>query len=160
MQIKKAYKRLGFKSIEVVEITEKLNVALSTYQIFYHKLQNFHWNVEGPDFFDIHSITEDVYKESTENIDLLAERIRLFGVTPNYRLVDYIERSRIKESTHELTPAEMVDVLISDIEVLIQSLFEVYEFSTKHGDAGGVYTIQKTIHQLEMTHYKLNSWIK
>ena len=33
---------------------EQLNVLLADYHIYYQKLRNFHWNVVGENFFDLH----------------------------------------------------------------------------------------------------------
>ena len=37
----------------------------------YHKLRNFHWNVDGADFFELHQEFEDEYNTVKENIDIL-----------------------------------------------------------------------------------------
>ncbi|MDC0257700.1 ferritin-like domain-containing protein, partial [Crocinitomicaceae bacterium] len=124
MQLKRTHKKLGLRGLEAVEIVENLNTSLSSYQIFYHKMQNFHWNVEGPDFFDIHDITEKLYKESMKNIDTIAERVRLLGGVPNYRLSDYINNSKIVEDTHDLSGDNIKVILLEDVETLLKVLSE------------------------------------
>lgn len=160
MQLERTHKKLGLQGLEAVEIVENLNTALSTYQIFYHKVQNFHWNVEGSDFFDIHEITESLYKESMKNIDTLAERVRLLGGVPNYRLNDYIQKSQVTETTHDLPGNTIKQILLEDVETLLKLLTETANYSINHNDYGTVYAVQEMIHELEMTHYKLQSWIK
>src|SRR5436190_16450982 len=56
-------------------IVDSLNVLLANYQVHYQKLRNYHWNVTGGDFFDIHQNLEEQYGEAQENIDLTAERV-------------------------------------------------------------------------------------
>ena len=41
---------------------EKLNKLLSDLNVFYRKLQNYHWNVKGHDFFTIHAKLEEYYR--------------------------------------------------------------------------------------------------
>ena len=40
------------------------------------KTQNFHWNVEGPNFGPLHKLFGKQYEDLQEAIDLIAERIR------------------------------------------------------------------------------------
>ncbi|MDB3906831.1 DNA starvation/stationary phase protection protein [Crocinitomicaceae bacterium] len=160
MQLERTHKKLGLRGLEAVEIVENLNTSLSSYQIFYHKMQNFHWNVEGPDFFDIHDITEKLYKESMKNIDTIAERVRLLGGVPNYRLSDYINNSKIVEDTHDLSGDNIKVILLEDVETLLKVLSETADYSINHNDYGTVHVMQEMIHGLEMMHYKLQSWLK
>ena len=44
-------------------ITEDLNLFLSNLNVFYRKLQNYHWNIIGEDFFNVHSKLEELYDE-------------------------------------------------------------------------------------------------
>ena len=43
--LKKAYKKLGFTYLETAEIIVALNDLFVNYQVHYHKLRSFHWNV-------------------------------------------------------------------------------------------------------------------
>ncbi|XOV66045.1 MAG: Dps family protein [Fluviicola sp.] len=160
MQLERTHKKLGLRGLEAVEIVENLNVALSTYQVFYHKVQNFHWNVEGADFFDIHEITEELYNNSVGNIDTIAERVRLLGGVPNYRMSDYIKYSKISETTHDVPGEHIKQILLEDLETLLKVLTDTADYSISHKDYGTVHVVQKMIHNLEMSHYKLQSWIK
>ena len=44
-------------------ILNNLNTFLSDLNVFYRKLQNYHWNIKGKDFFVIHSKLEEYYNE-------------------------------------------------------------------------------------------------
>ena len=68
-KIKKAYKKIGFTYLETAEIVVALNELIANYKIHYHKLRNFHWNIEGPDFFELHEAFEQDYKTTEKNID-------------------------------------------------------------------------------------------
>lgn len=41
--------------------------------------QGLHWNVQGPQFYSIHQLTETQYRDMFEAVDELAERIRSLG---------------------------------------------------------------------------------
>lgn len=51
------------------------NVLASTYGL-YLATHNYHWNVEGPQFVDLHKLFEEQYNELFQAIDVIAERIR------------------------------------------------------------------------------------
>ena len=40
------------------ELAKNLNSFLSELAVFYRKLQNYHWNVQGKDFFTMHQKLE------------------------------------------------------------------------------------------------------
>ena len=69
------------------EIYENLCEILSNEHILYINLRNAHWNVKGIDFKPVHTFCQELYEQSAENIDLIAERIKMIGFeTPaNYQ---------------------------------------------------------------------------
>ena len=44
-------------------ITEDLNLFLANLNVFYRKLQNYHWNIKGEDFFNVHVKLEELYDD-------------------------------------------------------------------------------------------------
>ena len=50
----KTFRKIGFSSVETNNVVKALNLLLANYQVHYQKLRDFHWNVTGPDFFDLH----------------------------------------------------------------------------------------------------------
>lgn len=96
-------------------IIDKLNVVLSDLHVFYQKLRNFHWNVTGSDFYELHKMFESQYDTIYENIDDLAEYIRQLDSYPVSTLFEYIKLSNIVE-TNELpfNSNDMVNILYDD----------------------------------------------
>jgi len=91
--------KLGWKPEQIDKISHALNSVLANYSIHFQKLRNFHWNVTGSDFFDLHLEFEAQYKEAAEHTDEIAERIRVFGETPFSTMKEYLDESEIKESS-------------------------------------------------------------
>lgn len=151
-------KRLGYDKLETAEIVTKLNVSLSTYQVFFHKLQNFHWNTVGSDFFDVHELTEEMYKMALVDIDEIAERVRVFGKMPEDKLSAYLKSSIIEETSSEKSAEYMFYELIADLEKLTETFLDVHEHAAKNGDVGTTYMISKMIKELETYHWQLSSW--
>ena len=71
-------------------LKQSLNELLSDLNIFFRKLQNYHWNVEGMDFFIIHEKLEEYYNEVNVSIDEIAEHILILGGQPLGTMEDYL----------------------------------------------------------------------
>jgi starvation-inducible DNA-binding protein len=134
--------------------TEKLNIGLDQAQregviallktlladeyILYTKTRNFHWNVTGPRFHDLHKFFEDQYDDIDETIDEVAERIRALGGVAPGSLGEFLASARLSEQKGELTSSDlMVERLLADHEAIIRSLREdVKKANDEFGDAG------------------------
>lgn len=152
------YKQLGFGKLETAEIINKLNVSLATYQVFFHKLQKFHWDVIGSDFFDIHELTEHLYRNALSNIDSIAERIRVFGHHPHSSMYIYLRESLIKEAEDDKSGEFMVFEIINDLQILLETFLDVHENAYKNGDIGTTYMISGMLKDLETYHWQLSAW--
>ena len=60
-------------------IAQKLNSILADEFLLALKTRNYHWNVEGPSFVEMHKFYEGLYNELDEIIDEVAERVRMLG---------------------------------------------------------------------------------
>ena len=49
-------------------LIKELNQYLSDLAVFYRKLQNYHWNVKGSDFFVVHEKLEEYYNKINDQI--------------------------------------------------------------------------------------------
>ena len=45
---------LGLDEKKIEATVQELNILLADYHLYYQKLRNFHWNVIGKNFFDLH----------------------------------------------------------------------------------------------------------
>lgn len=154
----KTFKKLGFAHLETAEIVSKLNILLANYQVFFHKLQNYHWNVVGSDFYDIHEITESMYMNALKNVDEIAERVRVFGKIPAYKMTEYLSESTIKETTHDMSADYMLKEITKDLEILSGFIIESHEISSKNGDISSSHLMSRIMNDLEKSHWQLSSW--
>lgn len=155
----RAYKKLGFSKSETVEIVDALNLLLANYHVHYQKLRNYHWNVKGPDFFDIHEKFEEQYNEAKLNIDDVAERIRVFGYTPMSSLKEYLEASEIKETGSNLSGTAMVEEILRDYEILLSFMADVANAAINIGDVGTENMINSFIKQMEKSHWMFSAFV-
>lgn len=115
-----------------------LNRVLSDEYVLYTKTRNYHWNVTGPDFAELHKFFESQYEVLNEIIDEVAERARSVGGVSLGSLREFLTQSRLKESAGGLMPAKkMIASLLADHEAVIRSLREdLVACDEKFGDIG------------------------
>lgn len=155
---KRTHALLGFERTEARRITDSLNVVLANYSLHYQKLRNFHWNVVGADFFDVHEKFEEQYNEAKENIDEIAERIRIYGETPFSNMSDYLKHSTIKESPTDLEAMQMVKEILKDYRILLEYLTEAIEVALDTGDSGTEDMLKGFIKDIEVHHWMMSSF--
>lgn len=155
----KPSKRLGFTKLETAELVDTMNKLMANFSVHYQKLRNFHWNVKGGDFFDIHEQFENQYNDVKVAIDDIAERIRVFGQTPLSTMKDYLEHSEILESATDLKSNEMVLEIIRDYEVLLEKMFTVVEMAIEAGDSGTEDMIKGFIKKTEKNHWMMTAFL-
>ncbi|TVR84643.1 MAG: DNA starvation/stationary phase protection protein [Saprospirales bacterium] len=156
----KAYKKLGFTAEETKEVVDALNKLLANFQVHYQKLRNFHWNVEGPNFFELHDQFEQEYDQVKAQIDEVAERIRVFGHKPLSTMASYIETAEIHESSTDLSAAEMVNEIISDYEVLLSFMVDAIAAAEKIDDSATEDLITGYVKRTEQRHWMFSAWVK
>lgn len=114
----------------------QLKVAFASQYAFAIKAQNFHWNVEGPDFYQLHKLFEEIYDEVYGSIDDFAENIRkIKGYTPA-SLERFSALSAVDDETSVLDPQSMVQELLRDAEKMqeiMKLLFAQSEERREHG---------------------------
>jgi starvation-inducible DNA-binding protein len=155
---RRAFMKLGFSGKETDGVVEALNILLSNYQVHYQKLRDFHWNVKGPDFFDLHDQFEMEYNAVKLNIDEIAERIRVFGKTPTSTLSEYLKHSTITEVKRGFDANEMVAEILRDFENLVSFMFDSIEEANKVGDTSTADLITKMMKRMEKRHWMFTAF--
>ena len=110
------------------EVNKNLNQLLADLNVFFRKLQNYHWNIEGRDFFVFHKELEEMYDCVFEEIDEIAEHILINGAQPLGTLKDYLETTKIKEADNKKVSSDIIFTnLISDYETLLNTIVKIKE---------------------------------
>lgn len=115
-----------------------LNARLADLYVLYTKARNFHWNVVGPDFAELHKFFEAQYEQMNEAIDEVAERARSIGGNAVATLKEFVSMSNIKEDPKEYPDAKtMLKELLEGHEIVIRALREdVDATGEKYHDMG------------------------
>lgn len=104
-------------------MVNELNELLADLNIFYRKLQNFHWNIQGKEFFVLHAKLEEYYNDVNLQVDEIAEHILMLGKEPLGTMKEYLEVGKIKEATSAKVEEKIVlESLLKDYETLLQKV--------------------------------------
>jgi starvation-inducible DNA-binding protein len=114
---------IGLNQRQRQGVVEILSPLLADEYVLYTKTRNYHWNVVGPQFNDLHKFFEAQYEALDDIIDDVAERARALGGRAVATLAEFIKLARLKEHPgRQLTAREMLRDLLADHEALIQTL--------------------------------------
>jgi starvation-inducible DNA-binding protein len=155
---KKTFVELGYTKSDVTALDKAMNDLLANYQVHYQKLRNFHWNVRGEDFFDLHEQFEMQYQFTQKAIDDIAERLRVFGIKPLSTLQAYLDRATIQEAGTEVSSDLMVKEILEDFRLLLEHMFNTVEIAMDIGDLGTEDMIKSFIKQTEQKHWMLTAF--
>lgn len=149
---------LGLDEEKTNKTVQELNTLLADYHIYYQKLRNFHWNVIGKNFFDLHEKFEELYDDAKLKVDEIAERILTLRFQPTSNLTDYLKSSNLKESPADLSDTKMIEILLEDHGVILNQMRKVIDVAEKGGDEGTIDLIGAYIRELEKTSWMLDAW--
>ena len=135
---KNLYVDIGIDDRARKKVAEILQAILADEYILYTETRNYHWNVTGDRFNDLHKFFETQYTELSTIIDDVAERIRSIGERPDGTLTAFLKTGRIQENlTNDIDSDTMILRLLSGHQSLIRNLrTDLVACLEKYGDAG------------------------
>lgn len=151
---------IGLEIKDSNTLVNMLNELLANYQIYYQNLRNFHWNVSGPNFFELHAKFEELYTVANVNVDSVAERILTLGSRPFSSYSEYIENSGIKESKEVADSKQMVEIIRENLNHLLTLERKSLEAANQHGDEGTVSLLSDYITEKEKVVWMLSAYLK
>jgi starvation-inducible DNA-binding protein len=129
---------IGLSESNRDSVVKILNNVLADEYVLYTKTRNYHWNVVGPQFNDLHKFFQEQYEALDEMVDEVAERARSLGGKAYGTLAEFSQHSRLKEQPGKQPAATtMVVNLQADHEAMIRTLrADLETVMEKHNDAG------------------------
>lgn len=112
---------IGINKESRLEIAEGLKRLLADSYTLYLQTHNFHWNVTGVQFRELHLMFEEHYTELATAVDDIAERIRTLGVAAPGTYKEFAKLSSIKEVDGVPSSLEMVDLLHKGHEQVVRT---------------------------------------
>lgn len=129
---------IGLSDKNRAGVVALLNRVLSDEFVLYTKTRNYHWNVTGTNFNELHKFFESQYEALEGIIDEVAERAKALGGNASGTLKEFLHETRLKEFPGETPSAEKrIANLLEDHESLIRGLREdLVACDEKYGDIG------------------------
>jgi starvation-inducible DNA-binding protein len=142
-------------------LVDDLKTLLATQYAFVIKAQLFHWNVEGPDFAQLHEFFGDIYEEVYENsIDQTAEFIRILDDYTPGSFERFAELSLITGQTKIPRARLMIEELFADAEQLIALLNQCFDVSEAEDQQGICDFLAGRIDAMGKHRWMLRSFLK
>lgn len=117
------------------ETAEKLGVVLASSYVLQLKLQNFHWNVTGPNFGPLHELFGAQYTEVSTAIDEIAERIRALDEISPGSFAQFGKLSEVADAPPSPpNHNEMIRILAEDHETLSKVCSDTGSFADDNDD--------------------------
>jgi len=112
---------IGISHQDRQAIADHLKCLLADSYTLYLQTHNFHWNVTGPMFPQLHKMFEEHYTELAVAVDDIAERIRSLDVTAPGTYKAFAALSSIEEVDGVPSAAEMIAMLTKGHEQVVKT---------------------------------------
>lgn len=141
-------------------IANGLNKLLADSYTLYLMTHNFHWNVTGPKFNDLHNMFMGQYTEMWTALDEIAERIRSLDFAAPGTYKAFSQLSSIEEVEGVPAANEMVQLLTKGHEAVAKTARAVLPLAEQANDevTADLITQRLTVH--EKTAWMLRSILR
>jgi starvation-inducible DNA-binding protein len=136
------------------ELIEDLKKIFASNYAFYLKAQYYHWNVEGPDFYQYHEFFGKIYEEVGTSIDKMAEHIRALDAYAPGSFKRLVELSDVEGDDTIVSGLEMAKRLLVDNDKLTPMLISVMKKAESVDRYGTANFIQDRIEA-----HRLHAWM-
>jgi len=150
---------LGLDVTKSENLTIELNILLANFQVYYQNLRGLHWNIKGKNFFELHVKFEELYTDSQEKIDMIAERILTLQGTPLHTFDDYISKASVPVGKNISNDEESVKLVVNSLAELLTIERTILELSDDADDEGTNSMMSDFIAEQEKTIWMLNAWL-
>ncbi|GGO88681.1 DNA starvation/stationary phase protection protein [Marinobacterium nitratireducens] len=148
---------IGIPEADRKSIAEGLSRLLADSYTLYLQTHNFHWNVTGPQFRELHLMFEEHYTELAVAVDDIAERIRTLGEVAPGTYKAYAALSSIREVDGVPDAKEMVALLTSGHEQVVRTCREVLKVAQGADDESTASLVSDRMSIHEKTAWMLRS---
>lgn len=141
-------------------LVDNLKTNLADLYALYIKAQNYHWNVEGPDFAQYHEFLGKFYDSVGGQIDSVAELIRTLDEYAPGSFSRFSELTSIEDERSIRKSLEMFTILNMDNQKVLTNLRSTYEVAEQEKQFGISNHIQDLITAHEKHGWMLRSFLK
>ncbi len=148
---------IGISSQDRERIANGLKHLLADSYTLYLQTHNFHWNVTGPQFRELHLMFEEHYTELATAVDDIAERIRTLDVFAPGTYKEFAALSSIKEVAEVPEASTMVDLLTRGHEQIVRTCREVLKVAQEGDDESTAALVSDRMRIHEKTSWMLRA---
>jgi starvation-inducible DNA-binding protein len=146
---------------------EKLYKLLSDTQaslfVLFQKTWNYHWNVSGSDFPQLHELFGGQYEALFEEVDRISEHMRYLNIRPVSTMTRMVEVSSIEgpaNGNQVIDAKGMVEQLLADNQKVIEMFKDISEESEKQRSYATANLVQDFMEAHGVNVYKLRSYLQ
>ena len=152
---------IGISDSNTQAVAFQLNKLLANEFVLYTKTRNYHWNIGGMNFFELHKLFEGQYEQLQVVMDDIAERIRAIGHYSEARLVDILKLTDLLEPEYTTDEKVQLKNLLDDHETIIRILrVLVTEFADTYKDLGSSDYVTGLLREHEKMAWMLRAFLK
>jgi starvation-inducible DNA-binding protein len=141
-------------------VADALGRFLADSYTLYLKTHNFHWNMTGPQFNDLHAMFMAQYTELWTAVDGVAERIRALGEPAPGSYRQFASLTRIQEADGVPAAGEMVRQLRDGHETAARTGREVFAVAEEANDQVTMDLLTQRLQVHEKTAWMLRSLLE
>jgi starvation-inducible DNA-binding protein len=151
----------GLDENKRTRLEDILNQLVADQALLYTKTRNYHWNVVGASFYEIHIFLEKQYTELAVMVDETAERVTSLGGRAIGSLAEFLRHTRLSENPGELPNSHtMIAHLLTDHETIIRNLREDVKKCEELEDSATEDFLISNIEQHEKMAWMLRSFLQ
>lgn len=148
---------IGIAKQDREAIAQGLKKLLADSYTLYLQTHNFHWNVEGPQFRELHLMFEEHYTELALAVDEIAERIRTLGVFAPGTYKAFAKLSSIEEVEDIPNATDMVSILTAGHEQVVKTCRDALKIAQQADDESSAAVISDRMRVHEKTAWMLRA---
>ena len=114
-------------------LADLLKTYLASTYAYSIKSQFMHWNIEGPDFGQLHKFFQKIYEDAYSAVDPIAEYIRTTEEYTPGSFERFQELSQIQGQTKVPRARLMLQELLADTQTMIDMSKQVFDVAAAEG---------------------------
>jgi starvation-inducible DNA-binding protein len=141
-------------------LADSLKTLLATNFAYYLKAHGFHWNVEGPDFSELHGFFQEIYEDAYSALDPTAEYIRYLGEYSPASLERFSELTEISGQTKIPRARLMLEELKVNNDQMLELLSRCFDEANNDNEQGIANFLAERLSAHGKYRWQLTSYLK
>ena len=141
-------------------LADLLKTLLGSQFAYYIKAHSFHWNVEGPDFAQLHEFFQNIYEDAYSAVDPIAEYIRSLEEYSPGSMERFLELSVIPGQIKIPRARLMIEELLANSGTMVELLNQCFAAATQENKQDVANFIAERLSQQNKYAWQLRSFLK